>query len=190
MNKKTTYKAVIIGGSAGSFQVTTKILSSLKSSFQLPVLLCLHRLKHIRKGFVETLSLKSAIPVIEPFDKDHIRPGTAYLSPANYHMMCNIGNTISLSAAQSVNHSRPSIDLTLFSASRLYREKVLCIILSGANKDGTEGAKAVKAYGGTVIIQSPESSEVKTMPESVLKITKVDYIYDCDSIISFLNSLD
>jgi len=64
------YKAVIIGGSAGSFQVITRILHSLPASFPLPVLLCLHRLKHVRSGFVEALSLKSGIPIIEPDDKE------------------------------------------------------------------------------------------------------------------------
>jgi len=80
------YKAVIIGGSAGSFQIVTRILNSLPQTFPLPVLLCLHRLKHVRSGFVEALSLKSNIPIIEPFDKDQLKPGKAYLAPANYHM--------------------------------------------------------------------------------------------------------
>ncbi len=53
-----SYKAVIIGGSAGSFQVITRILNSMPKDFPLPVLLCLHRLKHVRSGFVEALSLK------------------------------------------------------------------------------------------------------------------------------------
>ena len=72
------YKAVIIGGSAGSFQVVTKILSSLSEKFPLPVILCLHRLKHVRSGFVEALSLKSNIPIEEPCDKYTLKPGRAY----------------------------------------------------------------------------------------------------------------
>ena len=80
------YKAVIIGGSAGSFQVVTKILSSLPNNFDLPLFLCLHRLKHVRSGFVEALSLKSNLKIIEPFDKDSIKKGLVYLAPSNYHM--------------------------------------------------------------------------------------------------------
>ena len=92
------YKAIIIGGSAGSFQIVTRILNSLDPSFPLPVLLCLHRLKHVRSGFLEALSLKSSIPIFEPFDKDQLKSGCAYLAPANYHMFIDLANRISLSA--------------------------------------------------------------------------------------------
>jgi len=109
-----SYKAIIIGGSAGSFQVITKILANLPSGFDIPIFLCLHRLKHVRTGFEEALSIKSTLPIIEPYDKQHIRPGKIYLAPANYHMYMELGNTFSLSTEPPVNHSRPSIDLSFF----------------------------------------------------------------------------
>ena len=52
----SAYKVVAIGGSAGSFQVVGRILQGLPRGFSLPLLLCLHRLKHVRSGFVEALS--------------------------------------------------------------------------------------------------------------------------------------
>jgi two-component system chemotaxis response regulator CheB len=183
------YKAVIIGGSAGSFQVITKILSSLPSNFHLPVLLCLHRLKHVRSGFVEALSIKASIPVIEPYDKDQIKSGKAYLAPANYHMFVELGNRIALSTEEPVNHSRPSIDLSFVTAAQVYREKLIGIILSGANKDGAYGLKKIKDYGGLAIVQDPEECQVKTMTESSLRLTKVDHIYKTNEIIRFLQNL-
>jgi two-component system chemotaxis response regulator CheB len=184
-----SYKAVIIGGSAGSFQIVTRILNALSSSFPLPVMLCLHRLKHVRSGFVEALSLKSSIPVVEPFDKDQLKPGYAYLAPANYHMFVELANRISLSADEPVNHSRPSIDLSFITASNAYREKLIGIILSGANRDGALGLKKVGDNGGVTIVQDPAESEVKTMPESALQHTKADYVYSSDQIIKFLLKL-
>lgn len=183
------YKAVIIGGSAGSFQVITRILSSLPKDFPLPVILSLHRLKHIRSGFVEALSLKSNIPVIEPEDKDQIRAGIAYLAPANYHMFVELGNRIALSTEQAVNHSRPSIDLTFITAAQAYREKAIGIILSGANKDGAFGLKKIKDMGGVAIVQDPEECQVQTMTEASLKLTKVDYVLKTNQIIDFLKKL-
>lgn len=183
------YKAVIIGGSAGSFQVITRILSSLPANFPLPVLLSLHRLKHVRSGFVEALSIKSAIPVIEPFDKDQIKPGKAYLAPANYHMFIELGNKFALSTEPPVNHSRPSIDLSFITAAQVYREKLIGIILSGANKDGAFGLKKIKDYGGVTIAQDPQECQVKTMTESSLKLTKVDHILMTDQIIRYLQNL-
>jgi two-component system chemotaxis response regulator CheB len=183
------YKAVIIGGSAGSFQVVTKILSALPKTFPLPVLLCLHRLKHVRSGFVEALSLKSGIPVEEPYDKEMLRPGRAYLAPANYHMYIELANRVALSTEDTVNHSRPSIDLSFITAANAYREKLIGIILSGANKDGAQGLKKVCDNGGVTIVQDPAECEVKTMTQSALQLTRVDFVYTTDQIISYLNKL-
>jgi len=183
------YKAVIIGGSAGSFQVVTRILNSLPKSFPLPVLLCLHRLKHVRSGFVEALSLKSNLPVEEPYDKDLLRPGKAYLAPANYHMYIELANRIALSTEETVNHSRPSIDLSFITAANAYREKLIGIILSGANKDGAAGLKKVHDNGGVAIVQDPAECEVKTMTQSALQLTRVDFVYTTDQIINYLLKL-
>ncbi len=182
-------KYVIIGGSAGSFQVVTKILAGLPPDFKIPIFLCLHRLKHIRSGFVEALSIKSTLPVIEPNDKEHIRPGYIYLAPANYHMYIELGNNIALSTEEAVNHSRPSIDLSFFSAAYAYKSKLIGIILSGANKDGAAGLQRVKEAGGTAIVQDPEECQVKTMTVASLNATKVDHVLKTDGIIDFLKKL-
>ncbi len=183
------YKAVIIGGSAGSFQVVTKILSSLNERFPLPVLLCLHRLKHVRSGFVEALSLKSNIPIEEPCDKNSLKPGKAYLAPANYHMFIELANRVALSTDEPVNHSRPAIDLSFITAANAYREKLIGIILSGANRDGAMGLKVVSDKGGVTIVQDPKECEVKTMTESAMQLTKVDHVYTTDQIIRFLSNI-
>ena len=183
------YKAVIIGGSAGSFQVITKILQSLPANFPLPVLLCLHRLKHVRSGFVEALNLKSSIQVIEPNDKDQIKKGYAYLAPANYHMFAELGNRIALSTESPVNHSRPSIDLSFITAANVYRHHLIGIILSGANKDGALGLKKVKDNGGLTIVQDLNECQVKTMVDASLNITNVNHQFTTNQIISFLQKL-
>ena len=183
------YKAVIIGGSAGSFQVVTRILNSLPKNFPVPVLLCLHRLKHVRSGFVEALSLKSNIPVDEPFDKEQLKPSRAYLAPANYHMYVELANRIALSTEDPVNHSRPSIDLAFITAANAYRQKLIGIILSGANKDGAFGLKKVHDNGGITIVQDPNECEVRTMTQSALQLTTVDHVFSTDQIIKFLNKL-
>ncbi|MBR2886897.1 MAG: hypothetical protein IKB95_01630, partial [Bacteroidales bacterium] len=54
---------IVIGGSAGSFQTVTAILSSIPRNYPHAIFLCLHRLKNVRGGFVEALSLKSNVPI-------------------------------------------------------------------------------------------------------------------------------
>lgn len=180
----------MIGGSAGSFQGITQILSNLPADFNLPIIMCLHRLKHVRNGFVEALSIKSIKPVVEPYDKEQIKKGRVYLAPANYHMSLELGNTFALSTEEMFNNSRPAIDVTLETAAYNYRDKLIGILLSGANKDGALGMKRIKDRGGLTIIQDPEECMIDTMPTAARNITEIDYTLKIQEIIKFLKELD
>ena len=184
------YKAIVIGGSAGSFQGITRILSSLPEDFTLPIIMCLHRLKHVRNGFTEALSIKSIKPVTEPCDKENIKRGNVYLAPANYHLCVELGNSFSLSTEEMVNNSRPSIDITLETAAYTYKDKLIGILLSGANKDGAIGMKRIKDRGGLTIVQDPAECMIDTMPTAALQATEIDHSLKVDEIIEFLKELD
>jgi two-component system chemotaxis response regulator CheB len=184
------YKVIIIGGSAGSFQVVTSILASIPKDFNIPIVLALHRLKHVRHGFVEALSLKSGLPVVEPNDKDSLKPGKIYLAPSNYHLYIELAGTFALSTEEAVNHSRPSIDLTFLTGAYSFKNKAVGIILSGANKDGAFGLKKIKDWGGITIVQDPKEAQVNTMPLAAIEKTKnVDHIFKTSEIIKFLINL-
>jgi len=189
-NLNNSYKAVVIGGSAGSFQGIVKILSQLPKGFPLPIIMCLHRLKHVRNGFVEALSLKSVIQVTEPYDKEPIRKGGVYLAPSNYHMSVELGNYFALSTEEMVNNSRPAIDITLGSAAFAYRDRLVGILLSGANRDGGLGMKYIKDKGGLTIVQDPGECMIDTMPRAAMALTKIDYVIAVDQIVEFLKELD
>jgi two-component system, chemotaxis family, protein-glutamate methylesterase/glutaminase len=189
-NLNNSYKAVVIGGSAGSFQGIVKILSQLPKNFPLPIIMCLHRLKHVRNGFVEALSLKSVVAVTEPHDKEAIKKGGVYLAPANYHLSVELGNYFALSTEEMINNSRPAIDITLGTAAFVYRDKLIGILLSGANRDGGLGMKYIKDKGGMTIVQEPTECMIDTMPRAALAVTQIDHVMKVDQIVDFLKELD
>ncbi len=188
-NIKPDYKAVVIGGSAGSFQGIIKILSSIPEDFPLPVIMALHRLKHVRHGFVEAISIKSKLKIVEPEDKEPVRKGMVYLAPANYHLSVELGNCFSLSTEEMVLSSRPSIDITLSSTAYVFRNKLVGILLSGANRDGGMGMKNIKDKGGLTIVQEPAECMIDTMPKAAMALTTIDYTLKIDQIIEFIKEL-
>jgi two-component system, chemotaxis family, protein-glutamate methylesterase/glutaminase len=187
MIRSNFYKAVVIGGSAGSFPVITKLLNDLRSDFHLPIILCLHRLKHVREGFDDVLNMKSRIHVMEPDDKTKLRAGHIYLAPANYHILIENTHNISLNIDAPVMFSRPSIDVLFESAANIFKDKLVGIILSGANSDGAHGIKMVKHFGGLTVVQDPEEASISAMPLAALDICKIDYIYKVEQITHLLN---
>jgi two-component system chemotaxis response regulator CheB len=189
-NLHSRYKAVIIGGSAGSFQGISKILASVPREFPLPIILCLHRLKHVRNGFIEALSIKSIKEVHEPYDKESIKRGYVYLAPANYHLSVELGNYFGLSTEDMVNNSRPSIDISMETAAYTYKDKLIGILLSGANKDGARGMKEISENDGLTIVQDPVECMIDTMPRAALEMTKIDYTLTIENILDFFNELN
>jgi two-component system chemotaxis response regulator CheB len=139
---------------------------------------------------VEALSLKSVVPVTEPFDKEHIKKGSIYLAPANYHMSVELGHYFALSTEEMVNNSRPAIDITLSTCAYVYKEKLIGILLSGANRDGAMGMKHIKDRGGLTIVQDPAECMIETMPKAALAVTQIDHILKVDQIVEFFKDLD
>jgi len=183
-------KYIIIGGSAGSFKIVTEILEAIPKNFPFTVILVLHRLKHVKEGFTDALKIKSSLPVSEPFDKEKILPGRVYIAPANYHLYIEPNKTFALSAEEVVNHSRPSIDITLSSAAFSLNQKMAGIVLSGANNDGAVGLRDVIKYGGTAVVQDPEDAVVPTMPEAALKISGTENVLSAQEIINYIINLN
>ncbi len=182
-------KLIIIGGSAGSFRIVKDILTSLPAEYTIPLIICLHRLRDARKGFLEALELKSRFPVKEPRDKEKIQPGTAYLAPANYHLMIEYGYYFSLSVVEPINHSRPAIDVVMETAAAVFRSKAVGVLLSGANMDGSAGMKKIHEQGGKTVVQDPETAEIRTMPDAAIKLFRPGLISDTEGIIEFILNL-
>lgn len=182
-------KAIVIGGSAGSFKLVVELLNKIPKNYTIPVILCLHRLKHVRSGFAEALSLRSNLKVVEPFDKEDISTGRIYLAPANYHLLIGLDGKFHLSIEEAVNHSRPSIDYLFDSAACCYKNNLIGVLLSGANRDGAEGMYSIHKEKGMTIVQNPDEAQVNTMPNSCLEIFQPNLLLKSSQIIDYLVGL-
>lgn len=182
-------KIIIVGGSAGSFKIVNQLLNSLPQNFKHPLILCLHRLRNVRAGFAEALQINSKILISEPDDKEIIRENRIYLAPANYHLMFDQDQRFLLSTSDPVNHSRPSIDICFETGAEAFKDKTIGVLLSGANMDGAKGMLKVKTEGGLTIVQSPEDSEIRTMPETCINLFQPDRILEADKIIRYISTL-
>lgn len=127
------------------------------------------------------------MPVEEPEDKDPIAEGRVYLAPRDYHLLIEKGN-FALSTEAPVYFARPSIDVLFESAAEAYREKVVGIILTGANGDGARGLARIKAAGGLTLVQEPATAQAPEMPQAAIA-AGIDRILPLHEIAPFLNNL-
>ena len=182
-------KVVIIGGSAGSLEVLLQVLPKLQNIDTLVIILIVHRRNSDDNFLEELIRMKSGLKVKEVEDKTPIKVGHVYVAPADYHLLIEDNFSFSLDVSEKVNYSRPSIDVGFESAADIFGSKLVAILLSGANNDGTNGLLAVKQTGGTVIVQKPETADVPYMPAYAIKNLEADYILSPTEIAEFIKGL-
>ncbi len=165
----TEFRAIVVGGSAGGSAALQAMLAPLPADFPLPILVVNHLHVTDDGRFAERLGRTLRLAVCEACDKQPIVPPGLYVAPANYHMLIERDETLALSVDPKVNWARPSLDVTFESAARVWRERLICVVLSGANSDGAAGARLVRELGGTVIAQEPGTAEHTVMPMAAIE---------------------
>ncbi|TAH22483.1 MAG: chemotaxis protein CheB [Cytophagales bacterium] len=182
-------KVAVIGGSAGSIKVVKTILGGISITNESAILICLHRLQtDVSAGLRDVLQYATNIPVIEPKDREAIQGGNIYLSPPNVHLVVEPDLCFSLSSSPLVQYSRPSIDVLFLSASEVFQENLVGVLVTGANKDGAFGMKAIRESGGKTIVQEPSECFIDTMPKSAMSMTAIDHVLGAESIKTWLDS--
>ena len=177
---------IIIGGSAGSLQVIFYLLERCKPGFPIPILLVLHRDPQGISRLAELLATKTTMRIKEIEDKDTIEAGCVYICPPDYHTLIEDAQAFSLDYSEKINFSRPSIDVTFSSAAEIFGDRLICILLSGANADGAEGLHSVRGRHGISIVHNPEEAEVSYMPQLALLQGQADYVLNKNEIAEFM----
>ena len=182
-------EAIWIGGSAGSLDVLLKVLPQLKEEINFSIVIVLHRKPGADMLLTDLLSSRTNIPVKDIEEKDAVEGGVIYLAPSDYHLLLEKDATFSLDHSEKVNYSRPSIDVAFESAAEIYKEKLVGLLLSGANADGVAGLLKIKKLGGRVIIQHPDSAKVSYMPAQARLCVDYDAMLQIEEIADWINKL-
>ncbi|MGH8206543.1 MAG: chemotaxis protein CheB [Steroidobacteraceae bacterium] len=181
--------AIVIGTSAGGVEALSVLLPALPAHLQASVYIVLHLPSEPASLLAAIFGPKCLLPVREARDKEEPQPGTVYFAPPDYHLLLEHGPYLALSVDAAVHFSRPSIDVLFESAAEVYRERLLGIILTGANDDGAAGLEAVQRAGGMTMVQRPDSAQVPFMVLSALKRSQPDFVLPLEQIGAVLHSL-
>jgi len=182
-------RVVLIGGSAGSLEIILNIVAMIPATSSFIYIIVVHRKYSSDSVLEDLLSSKTKLRVKEIEDKESIVPGTIYIAPADYHLLIENEYTFSLDASEKIYFSRPSIDVSFESASDIFKDALIAVLLSGANADGAKGMKMVELSGGLVIVQDPATADVSYMPEQALKLLDNPVIVPAQQLPEYLSSM-
>jgi len=182
----TVRDLIVIGASAGGIDALVRLTSTLPTDLQAPLVIAQHLDPDRTSRLGEILSTRSTLPVRMVVDREGLAPATVYVVPTNRDVKIT-DHTITVRDDQD-GRPKPSIDLLLTSASEVFGERLIAVILTGTGSDGAEGARRVKAAGGTVIIQNPETARYPGLPLS-LPTAVVDIVSELEALGILLRDL-
>jgi two-component system, chemotaxis family, protein-glutamate methylesterase/glutaminase len=183
------FELIVIGGSLGGMRALETVLEGLPKEFPMAVAVVLHRSADPPADRLRLILQRHArLKVEEPMDKDVILPGCIYVAPPDYHLLVEAGS-LALSTEGVVSHARPSIDVLFETAAEAYGPGVIGIVLTGANSDGARGAARIKARGGYLIVQDPETAESPVLPRAAIAAAPADRIVTVTEISPILLSM-
>jgi len=182
-------EAVVIGGSAGAFGALKLLLPGLPGTLRVPVIVVVH-LPPDRPSAIADVFSHERLRVKEADDKEPLEPGAVYFAPPGYHLLVEADRSLALAADEPVFFSRPSIDVLFESAADVFGDRLLAIILSGANEDGAAGLDAVRRSGGLTIVQDPATAEHPAMPTAAIAAGEPAAILPVEEMVRLLADLE
>ena len=177
---RDTFDVVAVGASTGGIHALSGMLRALPASVTQPILITQHLPASFMPYFAAQLTMIAGRPCEVAVDRLRMRPGRMIVAPGDAHLRCvrlaDGGGAIRLSSESVASGCLPSVDPMFASVASAFGSRVLAVVLSGMGRDGTEGARVVRAAGGCVVVQDQPSSTVWGMPGAVASLGLADAV--------------
>lgn len=182
------FDVVAIGASAGGIEALHAVAAALPADFPVPILIVQHMDPRHKSLLAGLLGRRCRLRVKQAVNDEEMRGGTMYIAQPDMHLIVRAGRLV-LTDTKQVHFSRPSIDLLLQSVADTYGDRAIGVILSGSGVDGADGIRAIKAKGGTTLVQDPASAAHAGMPQAARATNCVDFTLPLEEIGLALASL-
>ena len=176
---------VAIASSTGGPMALSELIPKLPKKFPVPIVITQHMPKEFTPSFAKRLNDTSEIEVVEGFDGLSLKPGRAVVAPGGSHLIVKRRAGVAvcgLSDAPPVLSVKPAANIMFLSVADEYGGNVLCVILTGMGRDGTDGAVALKKKGAYVIAESQKTCVVYGMPKAAFDAGVVDEVLPLNEI--------
>ncbi len=175
-------KLVVIAGSTGGPKALGDLIPKLPSPLGAGTLI----VQHMPPGFTASLATRldgtSKLDVVEAAGGETLDPGTALLAPGGAHLRLDGLRHAQLSDDAPVGGLKPRADFTIEDAAKLFGPRTVLVVLTGMGRDGLEGAKAVRAAGGRILVEAESTCTVYGMPRAVAEAGLADEILPLDEL--------
>ncbi|MGQ0608927.1 MAG: chemotaxis protein CheB [Chloroflexota bacterium] len=165
---------VVIGASAGGVEALTQLVRGLHSDLDAAVCVVLHIPSDSASNLPEILDRAGSLPAGHARDGDALVAGRILVAPPDHHLTVVDGRA-HVARGPRENGNRPALDPLFRSAAIAHGAAAIGVVLSGALDDGAAGLTAIKARGGSAVIQAPDDAIFPSMPLNAAERVAVDH---------------
>lgn len=162
-------RCIVVGSSTGGPNVLEDIFTNYNASIYCPILIAQHMPAVFTQALAARLNKLSGLTVKEAVDGEPLQ-NYVYIAPGDFHMEV-AGSpsqpTLKVHKGPQEHFVRPAVDPLFKSASALFKQQCLGIVLTGMGSDGKKGAEVIKQNMGSIVIQTQASCVVFGMPGAI-----------------------
>src|SRR4051812_5320837 len=175
-------RVVVIACSTGGPKALGELIPQLPSPLGAGVVIVQHMPPGFTASLASRLDASSPLTVAEAQGGERLSPTTVLLAPGGAHLRIGGDRHARLSDDAPVGGLRPRADFTIEDAAKLYGSRMVLVVLTGMGRDGLDGARAVKAAGGRVLVEAESTCTVYGMPRAVAEAGLADEILPLDEL--------
>jgi two-component system chemotaxis response regulator CheB len=175
-------RLVVVASSTGGPSALHVMMGGLPDRLEAALVIVQHMPPGFTASLANRLNSVGRIPCAEAVNDEVLVESEAFVTPGDQHIIASTSGHLQLVQLPPVNGLRPAVDVTLQAVAPIWRERLLCVVLTGMGTDGREGCRAVKLHGGTVVAQDAATSTIYGMPAAVVEAGLADQILPLTTI--------
>ena len=176
-------KCIAIGISTGG----PPALASLFETLQ-PPMPAIVVVQHMPASFTKPLAWRldslSALSIKEASGGDVLRPNHVLIAPGGSHLgLRGRGKFVKtlLDDGPTVSGHKPSVDVLMADAAKIFGARCLGVIMTGMGRDGAAGCAGIRAAGGYTLGQDEATSDVYGMNKVAFVEGNIDQQFGLDN---------
>src|SRR5437763_360568 len=164
-----------VGASAGGLEAFSQLLRGLPKNPGFAIVFVQHMAPQHESALATLLASSTNLPVVQPSHHIDLEANHVYVVPPNRVLTLD-GETLMVQPRPTDRSQFTPVDTLLESLAKELGPAAIGVLLSGTASDGVEGIHAIKAAGGTTLVQEPETAKQDGMPRAAIATGKVDLV--------------
>ena len=175
------FPIVCVGGSAGGLDAYIRLLKNLPADMGVAIVFVNH-ITHAPTRLHEVLRSYTQMPVVLIEEKQQLQANTVFIIPSNRELHVDDEGRFRLEPISKVRGWSEVITVFLRSLTHCWDGRLIAVIVSGFDGDGSAALCGIREVGGITIAQKQSTAGEPEMPQSAIDTGCIDFVLSPEEI--------